>query len=147
MPTAAVRADELGVRHAADQPERLEHACVQLQQRDPIRIGCRQRPRHEDASLVGDDEGRCLVAARAREPYFQTKDGGVDVIDVTRDELLEEVIGAAVAEVLERAPEFRRGLKAPDAERCCLGTRLEDSTCRSDGEMCDPQSDDTIGHA
>ena len=46
--------------------------------------------------------------------------------DVARDELLEEVVGAAVAEGLERAPEFRRGLQAPDAERCCLGTRLED---------------------
>ena len=85
-----------------------------------------QCPRHEDASLVRDDEGRRLVAARAREPHLQTKDGRIDVKDVTGDELLEQVVGAAVAERLERAPEFRRGLQAPDAERCGLGTRLED---------------------
>ena len=106
VPRAVVRADELGVRHAAQQSERLHHAGIQLRERDRVGIVGAQRPRDEDAGVVRDDERRRLVPAGARETHFAVEHDRVDVEDVARDELLEQEIGLAVAERVERAPQF-----------------------------------------
>ena len=106
VPGAIARADELGVRHAAEQPERLEDAGVQLLQCGGARIAGRQRPRDEDAGVVRHDEGRRLVAAHARETHLEAEHDRIDVEDVTRNELFEEVVGPAVAERLERVPQI-----------------------------------------
>ena len=105
VPRAVARADELGVRHAAQQAERVQHARVQRRERDGVGIARRERPRDEDAGVVRHDERRRLVAARAREAHLEVEDDRVDVEDVAGDELLEQVVGAVVAKHLERAPQ------------------------------------------
>ena len=86
-------------------------------------IAGRERPRHEDAGVVRHDERRRLVAARAREAHLEVEDDRVDVEDVARDELLEQVVGAAVAEHLERAPQLAADARRriPSAAACARG--------------------------
>ena len=126
MPGAVVGADELRVRHTANQSERLEDARVEVFERGGVRIARRERARHEDAGIVRHDERRRFVAAHTREAHVEVEHDRIDVKDITRDELLEQIVGAAVAKRLECAPEITGRVEASNAERRRLRPWLED---------------------
>ena len=122
----AVCFEEFGVRDAADQAQTFNEFRVDFFQRQSVGGVARHGASGEHAALMGDVEGRSAVGVGFGEQHGAFGDDAVDVEDVAGNELFKEILGLAVAELVEPAPEVVGRLDFFHADARGLGARLEE---------------------
>jgi len=118
---AVSAANEFRLGHAAHQAERRHHPGIGLNQF--VRDG---RPAFQyPPALVRHLHRWSSVTAGNREADFAIKDDAVDVKNVARDELFEQVIRLQIAQLVDETPKFLGVLHLLDADQPRHGSRLE----------------------
>src|SRR4030095_12819548 len=99
---------------AGTHPETAEHPAVERPQLHVLGAASLDRLRGVHAAPVRHLEGGRSAAVDLGEEHLPVPADGVDVIDVTADELLEQEVRAAIASRLQLARELRGGMNLHD---------------------------------
>ena len=120
-----LRLDELGVRDAGDEAERLDDLLVNLAEGYARRSIPVERTRAEDATLMHGLHGRLAVFVGCAEECPSVPGDAFDVEYLAGDEALEEIVRLEIAEFVEDRPDVVRSFDLADADGGGVGAGLQ----------------------
>ena len=115
---------EFSVRYAAQKTQAFQQSAIEIEERFGFHRVARQRSRGEDAALMRSIERGRAIGVGLRELYIFFGHYAVYVEHRAGNELLEQVEGLLIAELLEERPEFRLVVEFFHADAARLGAGL-----------------------